>query len=324
MADGGVRVGVFGSGRTATELVAALRRTRHVITAWVVHSPHRAGTDLGELTGGPPLGVIASTDLEGAVCSTDVDLLLYAGLSGDEHQRAMALCAEHGVDMVHACFVHPAVALSAASYQELAALTAASGARIVGTGMIPGLWLDVLPVLLTSALPAPVSVRAERGSNISSWGDDVLRTEIGVGTRRTGTATQIDALLRESAMMIADALDLLDPAVESRGGLVLAAEDRQVGAVPVRRGEVEGFHQEAVVVIDGIERVNLTWSGLAEIGGEHDVELLLTGGDGSELRVRVSAPVDPYPGTAARMVRAVDGIQRLMPGLHPTSALAPS
>lgn len=320
----GVRVGIYGSGRTATELVTALRGTPHEIVAAVVHSPERAGTDLGELTDGTPLGVPASADLEGAVRSGDFDLLLYAGLAGAGHEHAMLLCADEGVDMVHACFVHPQVGLGAAAYLRLSERAVASGARIVGTGMIPGLWLDVLPALLTSALPAPVSVRAERCSDIASWGVDVLRTELGVGTRQTGTAVRIEALLRESAHMVADALGLAGATTESRGGLVLASGGRNVGPITVQDGEVEGFRQQVAVVVDGAERVLLSWSGLAGVTGDHDIELLLTGGDGTELTVRASAPLDPYPGTAARMVRAVTGVQALPPGLHPTSALAVS
>lgn len=322
MTSSSVRVGIYGSGRTATELVAALRDTPYRITTSVVHAPERAGADLGELTGGPALGVRATADLEGAIRSGDVDLLLYAGLSGAGHEQAMALCADQGVDMVHACFVHPEVALDAEARRQLSERAAASGARIVGTGMIPGLWLDVLPALLTSALPGPVSVRAERTSDISSWGIDVLRGELGVGTRQTGTAVHVEALLRESARMVADALALSPAAAESRGGLVSATADRTVGAIDVREGEVEGFRQEVVVQAHGVERVHLTWNGLAGAGADHDVELRLTGGDGTELTVRASVPLDPYPGTAARMVRAVGGVQALPPGLHPTSALA--
>lgn len=320
------RVGIYGSGRTAAELVRALELTNHVITTSVVHSRHRAGTDIGLLTVGEPIGVPATADLRTAVESGSFDVLLYAGLSGETHEEAMALCVEAGVDMVHACFVHPRVAMAADVLDRLAGRMAVSGSRIVGTGMIPGLWLDTLPSLLASGLPGPVSVQGRRASDISSWGADVLVHELGVGSAQTGASPHVDRMLRESAQMIAEALGLGGLAHESRGGLVLATETTRVGDIEVRPGEVEGFRQEVVVVQDGRERVSLAWSGLAGTHGadgddEKAVELTLTGGDGTSIDVRVTTPPDPYPGTAARMVRAINGIVGLAPGLHLTTAL---
>ncbi|GAA1948961.1 hypothetical protein GCM10009798_05220 [Nocardioides panacihumi] len=322
------RVGIYGSGRTATELVRALRPSPHRITAGIVHSERRAGADLGELTCGEPNGIPTTSDLAAAVGSGDFDLLLYAGLSGERHEEAMRLCVDAGIDLVHACFVHPRTALEPAVHDRLAARAAVTGSRVVGTGMIPGLWLDVLPALLSSGLPAPVSVRAARASDISSWGADVLRTELGVGTVRSGTADHVDGALRQSAQMIAEALGLVGVTPASRGGLVLADEDTTVGEIAVARGQVEGFRQEVVVACDGVERVVLAWSGLAgrptASSEEKSVVLSLVGVDRTAIEVRIATPLDPYPGTAARMVQAVGGLAGLAPGLHPTSALPAS
>ncbi|TDB88732.1 hypothetical protein E1264_10445 [Actinomadura sp. KC216] len=323
-----IRVGLYGSGRTAGELVAALKKTGYRLTAAVVHSPRRAGQDIGVLTGGDRIGLATVSDLARAVRSGRFDVLLYAGLAGERHQEAMALCAAAGVHMVHACFVHPLIAVDEELRGRLSELAMSSGSRIVGTGMIPGLWLDVLPALLASALPAPVRIRGRRASDISSWGSDVLVHELGVGSRLAGTATRIDLLLRESAHIIADALRLAGDRVESRGGLAMASSDTVVGGVEVRAGEVEGFDQEVVVYENGAERIRLTWSGFAARtargtaqGSDGGVELQLLGADQSEIAVHVAAPLDPYPGTAARMVSAIGGLPALPPGLHPTTAL---
>lgn len=321
------RIAVYGTGRTAAELVAALPHTPFRLTTAVVHSPEKAGKDIGELTGQGSVGVLATVDLEAALRGGEIDVLLYAGLAGDRHEQAMASCAAAGVDQVHACFVDPRSALAPEVRDRIEKAARESGSRIVGTGMIPGLWLDVLPSLLTSGLPAPVSVRGERVSNISTWGHDVLAHELGIGTTAAGTSARVDALLRESARLIADALGLGDREPISAGGLVAAEEDTTVGGIAVRRGEVEGFDQSIVVTDGETERLRLSWAGFADPAarkgsGETDVVLTLTGGDASELRVRVSAPVDPYPGTAARLLHAARGLRALPPGLHPPTALA--
>ncbi len=324
----GRRVAIYGSGRTAGELVKELRHSRHVLAAAIVHSARRAGQDLGVLTIGEPIGVTATADLDAALRSGTFDVLLYVGLSSERQSEVMAACAEAGVDVVHACFVHPRVALGEELYRRLADRAVATGARIVGTGMIPGLWLDVLPSLLSSGLPAPVSVRGRRLSDISSWGGDVLRHELGVGSTQTGASPRIDLILRESAHMIADALNLGEFSLETRGGFALAEKPVRVGEIEVVPGQVEGFRQELVVTAAGRERVRLEWSGLAEVasrvsnsGEAAAVELHLTGGDGSEIALQVNPPLDPYPGTAARMVRAITAMGTLPPGLHPTTVL---
>jgi hypothetical protein len=322
------RVAIYGSGRTAGELVKELRHSPHALAAAIVHSVRRAGQDLGALTIGEPIGVTATADLDAALRSGTFDVLLYVGLSGERQAEIMAACADAGVDVVHACFVHPRVALGEDLYRGLAGRAAATGSRIVGTGMIPGLWLDVLPSLLSSGLPAPVSVRGRRLSDISSWGSDVLRQELGVGSTQTGASPRIELILRESAHMIADALNLGEVSLETRGGLALAEEAGRVGEIDVLPGQVEGFRQELVVTIAGQERIRLEWTGLASVasrvsrsGTAAAVEIRLSGGDGSGIELRVDPPLDPYPGTAARMVRAIAAIATLPPGLHPTTAL---
>jgi hypothetical protein len=320
-----VRVALYGSGRTATELVTALGRAPHELTAAVVHSPHRAGVDVGQLTIGRPIGLRAATDLEQALESGAVDVLLYAGLIGDRHEHAMEVCARAGVDMIHACFVHPGVALGTTLRARLDASAAASGARIVGTGILPGLWLDVLPALLTSALPEPVTVKARRCSDISVWGRGVLAHELSVGSVKVGMAERYDLVLRESVQLLADVLRLEGADVASHGGLLGAKVETRVGGIDVQVGGVEGFDQRVVAIEDDRERIELSWLGLPDLAarGIHaGLEAVLTATDGSEIVMSLTPPRDPYPGTAARMLGAIRPLRSLPPGLHPTTALA--
>lgn len=325
----GRKVAIYGSGRTATELVRALTHSSHAIVGSIVHSSRRAGKDLGSLTIGQEIGVVSSTDLATQVRSGTFDLLLYAGLSGKVHEEAISLCIDAGIDMVHPCFVHPEVALGPELRQRLESRAVTTGSRIVGTGVNPGLWLDVLPSLVSSALPAPVSVRARRVSDISNWGADVLRHEVGIGSARSGTVEKIDQLLRESARMIADALELTDAKAVERGGYVIAENSTRVGEVDVLAGQVQGFRQEVAVESAGVDRVRLQWHGMAGRDPEASasanmsgVEIEATGGDGSSVSMQIVPPLDPIPGTAARMVRAIAGLTVLPPGFHATTALA--
>lgn len=319
------KVAVYGSGRTATELVKAIEHSPHRLVSGIVHSAERVGRDYGEITTGAASGFAATGDLEAAIRSGTFDVLLYAGITGEIHDQAMELCADEGIDLVHACFVEPAIACEPALLERITVAAGRSGARIVGTGMIPGLWLDVLPSLLTSALPAPVTIEGERQSDIASWGGDVLRQELGVGTTASGPSPRLDVLLKEMATMIARVLGVRDAVVETRGGVVHAQQARRVGSIDVSVGEVEGFRQSAVVIADGVVRVDIAWSGFADIAERSvgsPVRLRLTGGDGSTATLDIAPPVDPYPGTAARMVHAIGAMRHLPPGMHAPTDLA--
>lgn len=325
---GGRRVAIYGTGRTAGCLVRELEHSPHVLAAALDHVAERVGRDLGTLTTGDPIGVSVTDDFDAALCSGAFDLVAYVGLAGERHIEVMTACIEAGVDMAHTCFTHPQLALEDELHGRLAERAAATGSRIVGTGVTPGLWLDVLPALLSSAAAAPVSVHARQLSEISGWGRGVLRDEMGVGTTRIGVPARADLGLSEPAHMLAEALNLTGYTVESRSRLVVAEEAITVGDIEVSPGQIEGARLELAVIADGQERVRLEWIALANVfsrisasGEARPLEIRLKGGDGSEMEVLITPPPDPYPGTGARLIQAITAMGTLAPGLYAPTAL---
>lgn len=321
----GLRLAVYGSGRLATELLHQIPHTRHRVVLGIVHSPHRAGHDLGDLTIGRHLDLPTTADLPAALDRVEVDLLLYTGLLGETHQRVLEQCAETGVDVIHTSFVHPRIGLPAEVTEQLTGAAGTSGARLLGTGLLPGLVLDVMPALLATALPDPVTIVGRVGSDLSTWGKEVLREELGVGRTENGTAWRYEAVMRESAEQLIDALGLDRVELRSEGGLRLAEAPVQVGPLAVEAGQIEGFEQR-VIGADGDDTVlDLSWIAVpdARARGVHlGLELELTGGDGASTRVRLQGPPDPYPGTAARMLKAIGPLRRMEPGIHLPASLA--
>ena len=325
---GGRRIAIYGTGRTAACVVRELQHSPHVLAAAIDHAPERVGRDLGTLTNGDPIGVTVTKDFDAALRSGAFDLVAYVGLAGERHIEVMSACIEAGVDMTHTCFTHPKLALEDELHARLADRAAATGSRIVGTGMTPGLWLDVLPALLSTGIAAPVSVHGRQLSDISGWGRGVLRDEMGVGATRKGPPPRAELALSEPARMLADALGLTDYAVASRSRLVAAQEAITVGDIEVSPGQIEGARLELVVIAQGQERVRLEWIALANVfsrvsdaGEARPLEIRLTGGDGSEMEVLITPPPDPYPGTGARVIQAITAMGTLAPGLHAPTAL---
>lgn len=312
------RIGIYGTGKAASQIIKALENSPHSLTAAIAFLKEQDGEDIGTLTGGKPLGIKATLDLESSINSKEFDVLLYAGLGGETLYKTMILCANAGVDLIHACFAHPKLRLSPELYSQIQDKALVTGSRIVGTGMLPGFWLDVVPALFTSALPAPVSVIGESCADITTWGYGVLANEIGVGQPpEPDSVGPIGGILQESALMIAEVLGL-DAMPERSGGFVISDIATEVIGIPVNVGDRIGFDETASVVFEGKERIKLGWKGLPANyhGFKSSLTITVIGGNGSQIKIDTTRPTDPYPGTAARFIHAIHGIQALAGGLH--------
>ncbi|MCA0155284.1 hypothetical protein LB823_03630 [Tsukamurella sp. M9C] len=317
------RIGLYGTGRAAARVLDEICASRHRLTAAVAYLDAEAGQDIGTLVGGSPAGVRTTTDLEAAIGSEAFDVLVYCGLSGPVLDRAIDACTARGVDLVHANFVHPRVVMPAHRFDELNDRARRTGARIVGTGMLPGFWLDVLPALLTSALPGPVSVEGISRADITSWGPQVLTDELGIGRSPDAQPDAISGMLRQSATMIAEVLRLGSTEATASGGPITATEPFEVAGIDVPRGACIGFERSATVSDSGGERVRVSWTGLPAGYQQFRSSLTIaaTGADGTVIRIDTERPADPYPGTAARLIHAAGAVAKLPGGLHTTIAL---
>src|SRR4029450_12894098 len=82
-----VRVAVWSTGGSGSRAIEAIRHRpdMELVGVWV-HSPDKAGRDAGELAGGKPIGVAATTDGE-ALIALQPDCIFY-GASGPERDVA--------------------------------------------------------------------------------------------------------------------------------------------------------------------------------------------------------------------------------------------
>ena len=164
-----IKVGHIGTGKTGKEALRAIIRDPALqLEALVVTSPEKEGLDAGELCGLPPVGIIATRDLD-AVVAMDLDCLSYGGSvigREDEAVAEMARFLERGVDVVTfalASMVYPAM-----SPPELASLVttacAAGGSTFYASGMEPGWASFSMPYTLLSIAGEVHSYREEQHS----------------------------------------------------------------------------------------------------------------------------------------------------------------
>src|SRR5262245_33213274 len=118
-------------GRAAVEGIVA-HPDLELIGAWV-HSPDKAGRDVGELCGIGPLGVVATGD-EDHLLALDADCVLYSPLLPDTAQVIRIL--ESGKNVVTPLgWFYPFVSIDVAAIE---AACRRGGATLHGTGIHPG------------------------------------------------------------------------------------------------------------------------------------------------------------------------------------------
>ena len=323
----GARVAVFGTGRIGAEAVRALLASEHRLVGGVVHDPAKAGRDLGALTIGEHLDVVATDALDEVLGLPGLDTVLYCGMGGDVLQDVLDRCADAGKDVISATgLVHPVTDLGPERAHELHRRARAGGARILGAGMNPGFLLDALPVVLATSMPDPVSIFARRVSNISTWGPEVLRSELGFGSDAPDVEDEphFIGFLKQSLHLIGDAIGLEFDAIEATPSPIRADRRTEFDGLVAEVGTVVGFNHAVVGSVDGDPRVRLEWRGVLDPGDDEGTELRVDGPGGISETVRFDVPADAYPGTAARMVKSIAPLRALPPGLHTPAELAPS
>jgi hypothetical protein len=321
------RVAVFGTGLTGTELVRACLGGRHRLVAGVVTSAQKDGLDLGELTVGEPIGVPVTRDLDAVLARDDVDVLLYAGISGAVLEDVFGRCADAGKDAITASgLVHPPSTLGDEGARRLDARARAGGARLLGTGVNPGFLLDVLPVVIATAMPDPATVWGRRVTDIRAWGPEVLRQEVAFGQPPGGDAGGTFVhYVAESLGLVAAGLGLELDAIETHPDPILAERRATIDGLVAEPGSIVGFHHRADGIVGGEARVTLEWRGTADPaadGTPEGLDLRVSAPGGLDFAVRAEVPRNPYPGTAARMVKSIAPLRALPPGLRRPDELA--
>lgn len=318
------RAALFGTGRSGTELVrAALLRDDVELVAGVTVSPGKAGADLGELTVGVPLGIAVGSDLDAVLARDDVDVVVHCGIgSNRELGELLGRCAAAGKDAVTvAGFVHPPTAIGAEAAAALDRRAREGGGRIVGTGVNPGLLLDVLPALWGTMAARIDAVRARRVSDVRNWGAGALEAEVGLGRAPEEVRGTPALALDESLALVADALGLGLDRIDDVHEPLPATTARAHGGRSVEVGQNMGFRRRAVGTRDGAVVAEIEWLAVfcldPEVDGESDSASVSVAGD-SDVEATVTGTFcgDPYPSTAARALAALAPLAQMPPGLY--------
>ena len=325
-----VKVTIWGFGAMGSGIAEVLLRKKGVDIVGVcdIH-PDRVGKSLFDVLGVPRNGrndVIIQSDITKVFSKGSCDVVL---LATDSYTRKafdkIKLIVELGINVISTA---EEMAYPKAKEPELAAeldrLAKANGVSVLGTGINPGLIMDLLVILMTGACTDVEFIRAERVNSLSPFGPAVME-EQGVGISLDTFQEQSKAGhlaghvgFNESVNMICDAIGWkLDKAVEQTMEPIVSTVLRETKYAQVLPGNVAGCTMKGFGTVDGRLAV--------EMVHPQQIEPQLEGTDTGDYVVIHGTPninlsnkpeVPGGIGTIAMCINMIPQIINARPGLH--------
>lgn len=325
-----VKVAIWGFGAMGSGIAEVLLRKKGVDIVGVcdIH-PDRVGKSLFDVLGMPRNGrndVTILGDINKVISKGSADVVL---LATDSYTRKafdkIKLIVELGINVISTA---EEMAYPKAKEPELAAeldrLAKANGVSVLGTGINPGLIMDLLVILMTGACTDVDFVRAERVNSLSPFGPAVME-EQGVGITLDAFQEQSKAGhlaghvgFNESINMICDAIGWkLDKQVEQTMDPIVSTVHRQTKYAEVKPGNVAGCTMKGFGTVDGRLAV--------EMIHPQQIEPQLEGTDTGDYVVIKGTPninlsnkpeVPGGIGTIAMCINMIPQIINARPGLH--------
>lgn len=334
------RVAVWSTGGIGSVAIQAIARRPdlQLAGAWV-HSPDKAGRDVGELTGGEPLGVSATND-RAALLDAGLDCVCYAASDGGLNATAIddyVAMLEAGINVVTVStpgLMFPP-AYDEGDRRRLEAAAASGGASLYASGIEPGFAGDQLPLTLMTMSRTVRSVRAQEIFLYDRYPVTFTMFEV-FGFGQTLDHQPIMALpgIQEGTWgpvvrMLAAGLGVELDEVRETYERELSPRRLEVASGVIEAGTVGAIRMETIGVVDGrevfvVEHVNRMAADLAPHWPQADRDgtyRIVVDGDPSlscDLTVGASEETASDEGmlaTAMRIVNAIPAVCAAAPGL---------
>ncbi len=325
-----VKVVIWGFGAMGGGMAEVLLRKKGVEIVGVcdIH-PDRVGRSIFDLLGLPRDGrpdVVVEGEISRVISKKSADVVL---LATDSFTRnafdKIKLIVELGINVVSTA---EEMAYPKAKEPELAReidrLARENGVSVLGTGINPGLIMDLLVILMTGACTDVDYVKAERVNSLSPFGPAVME-EQGVGI----TPSEFERLaasghlaghvgFNESVSMICDAIGWkLDKPVEQTMAPIVSKVLRKTRYAEVQPGNVAGCTMKGFGYVDGRLAVEMIHPQQIEpeLEGTNTGDYVVIKGI-PDINLSNKPEVPGGIGTIAMCVNMIPHVINARPGLH--------
>ncbi len=259
-----VKVAIWGFGAMGSGMAEVLLRKQGVDIVGVcdIH-PDRVGKSMFDVLGVPKgdrKEVVIKGDITKVIKkqSADVVLLCTDSFTAKTFDK-IKLIVELGINVVSTA---EEMSYPKAQEPKLAAkinkLAKANGVSVLGTGINPGLMMDLLAILMTGACTDVEYVKCERVNSLSPFGPAVMEEQgVGITLEEFNTQSEAGHLaghvgFNESVTMICDAIGWkLDKAVEQTMAPIVSNVHRKTKYAEVLPGNVAGCTMKGYGYVNG-------------------------------------------------------------------------
>jgi len=277
-----------GVGRAGIEHIR-LHPELELVGCWV-HSPDKAGKDVGEIIGTDPIGVVATNSID-EILAMDADCVLYSPLMPNPKEVAAILRSGKNVVTPLGWFWPSA---EEKARMEPAALE--GGVTLHGTGIDPGGATEQQPLFFAGLSSAITFVRGEEYSDIRTYNaPDVVRHLMGFGqspeeAMNGPMLTLLANGFEQSVQMCLDTLGFADAEIRPSRTVAVATApiDSPIGTIEPGQVAAQQFAWEAYVGEAKVVRVAVNWL----MGEEHLDPPWKFGPDGVRFEVEVKGDPD--------------------------------
>ena len=323
-----VKVAIWGFGAMGSGIAKVLLRKKGVDIVGVcdIH-PERVNRSIYDILGVEKSGrpdVVVCSEIEKVVHDANCDICV---LATDSFTRKAFDKIKYVVGQkVNVISTAEEMSYPKAQEPELAAeidrLAKANGVSVLGTGINPGLMMDLLAICLTGCMTDVESVTCRRVNSLSPFGPAVME-EQGVGlTVDAFNKGVADGTLAghvgfaESVGMIAEALGWKVDKFEQQMKPIVTSVDRKSPYGFAAAGDVAGVNMTGQGYVDGEVKIDMIHPQQIEpeMEGTHTGDYIVLKGT-PEVNMAINPEVDGGIGTIAMVVNMIPHVINARPGL---------
>ena len=323
-----VKVAIWGFGAMGSGIAKVLLRKKGVDIVGVcdIH-PERVNRSIYDILGVEKNGrpdVVVCSEIEKVVHDANCDICV---LATDSFTRKAFEKIKYVVGQkVNVISTAEEMSYPKAQEPELAAeidrLAKANGVSVLGTGINPGLMMDLLAICLTGCMTDVESVTCRRVNSLSPFGPAVME-EQGVGlTVDAFNKGVADGTLAghvgfaESVGMIAEALGWKVDKFEQQMKPIVTSVDRKSPYGFAAAGDVAGVNMTGQGYVDGEVKIDMIHPQQIEpeMEGTHTGDYIVLKGT-PEVNMAIKPEVDGGIGTIAMVVNMIPHVINARPGL---------
>lgn len=323
-----IRIALWGFGAMGSGIAKVLMRKKgcEIVGVCDIH-PARVGKSIYELTGverGAHKDVEICPDIDKVAARGAADICVIATDSFTKKiYPKIEKVISNGINVVCTAeeMSYP-MAKEPELSKKMDELAKKNGVSILGTGINPGLMMDLLAICLSGCMTDVEAVECKRVNSLSPFGPAVME-EQGVGLTKEAFAKGVaDGSLAghvgfaESVGMIAEAFGWSVGKFEQQMKPIVTEVDRKSPYGFAKAGDVAGVNMTGQGYVDGEVKINMIHPQQIEpeMGGTHTGDYITLKGT-PNVNMAINPEVDGGIGTIAMIVNMIPHVINARPGL---------